>query len=91
MTDPTQSNRRKRLIYQAKHRGTKETDFMIGGFAEAHMADLSDAQLDRFEMLMDQPDLLLFDWISGRVPPPPHVQCDVMDLLIAFNAGVNRS
>ena len=74
--------RRKRLLFRSRHRGTKETDLMLGGFAERHLAALDDRQLDRFEALLDLPDGDLFDWITGRVPPPPAHDDDVMALLI---------
>jgi antitoxin CptB len=76
--------RRKRLLFRSRHRGTKETDLMLGGFAERHLAALDDRQLDRFEALLDLPDGDLFDWITGRVPPPPAHDHDVMALLISF-------
>jgi antitoxin CptB len=78
--------RRKRMLYLSQHRGTKETDLMLGGFAERHLGTLSDAQLERFERLLQAPDGDLFDWITGRLPPPPPHDHDVMSLLIAFNA-----
>ncbi|MBV8165706.1 MAG: succinate dehydrogenase assembly factor 2 [Alphaproteobacteria bacterium] len=76
--------RRKRLLFRSRHRGTKETDLMLGGFAERHLAALDDRQLDRFEALLDLPDGDLFDWITGRVPPPPTHDDDVMALLIRY-------
>jgi antitoxin CptB len=78
--------RRKRLLYLSWHRGTKETDLMLGGFAERHLAALTDVQLDRFERLLAAPDGDLFDWITGRLPAPAPHDHDVMNLLIAFNA-----
>ena len=78
--------RRRRLLFRSQHRGTKETDLMLGGFAAQCLAGLSDAQLDRFEALLEAPDTDLFDWVSGRLPAPPPYNHDVMDLLIAFNA-----
>lgn len=65
--------RRKRLLFRAAHRGTKEADFVIGGFAEARLADLTDAQLDAFEALLEVDDDVLMLWCTGRAPPgPPH-------------------
>jgi len=65
--------RRKRLLFRAAHRGTKEADFVIGGFAEARLADLTDAQLDAFEALLEVDDDVLMLWCTGRAPPAaPH-------------------
>lgn len=63
----------------------QETDILLGGFAKKCIGDLSDAQLDRLEVLLDQNDNDLYDWISGRSPLPPEVDDDVMKLIKDFN------
>jgi antitoxin CptB len=83
---PELDPRRKRLLFRSLHRGTKETDLLIGGFAERYVADLDSAQLDRFEALLEVPDPELFDWVTARRPPPPEHDCDVLRLMITFNA-----
>ena len=35
--DEAIENRRKRLLYQSAHRGTKESDLLLGAFAAAHL------------------------------------------------------
>jgi antitoxin CptB len=76
--------RRKRLLYQSGHRGTKESDLLLGAFAAAHLQDLGPAELDRFEALLDESDNDLFDWISGRAAPPAEKMSDVLRLLLSF-------
>jgi antitoxin CptB len=63
--------RRRRLLFRATHRGTFENDLMIGGFVRAHLTSLTDADLDALEAVMDIPDTLLADWLTGRAPIPP--------------------
>jgi antitoxin CptB len=75
---------RKRLLYQSAHRGTKESDLLLGAFAAAHLTDFSAAQLARYEALLDESDKDLFDWISGRAVPPPEKLTDVLRLLLSF-------
>jgi antitoxin CptB len=82
--DEASSIRRKRLLYQSGHRGTKESDLLLGAFAAAHLADFSAAQLDRYEALLDESDGDLFDWITRRQAPPPEKMSDVLDLLLSF-------
>ena len=48
--------RRKRAIYRAHHRGTKEMDLILGGFADAELSRLSDDELAAFELLLALPD-----------------------------------
>ena len=62
--------RRKRLAFRAWHRGMKELDLLIGGFADRHLAELSPAQLGRFEALLDVPEPLMYRWLMGQEPPP---------------------
>jgi antitoxin CptB len=76
--------RRKRLLFQSRHRGTKESDLLLGAFATAHLAAFSPAQLDRYEALLDEGDAVLFDWITGRAEPPPERDSDVLRLLMSF-------
>ncbi len=65
--------RRKRLLFRAMHRGTKEADFVIGGFAQRFLADLTETEVDGFEALLDVDDNLLMLWCTGRAPTAaPH-------------------
>ena len=76
--------RRKRLLFRSWHRGTKETDLLIGSFAEQHLAAFSEAELDGYEALLEQDDGDLFDWITGRVPLPPECDGDILGRLRNF-------
>ena len=76
--------RRRRLAFRARHRGMKELDLLIGGFADRHLAELSAAQLDRFEALLDLPEPLMYSWLMGQERPPAELDHDVMQLLLNF-------
>lgn len=58
--------RLKRLKIRCWRRGTKEMDLLLGGFADARLADLPDADLDAFERLMEENDQDLYAWLSGQ-------------------------
>ena len=77
--------RRKRLLFRSWHRGTRESDLILGRFADAHLAGFDKGQLDRCEALLDCPDADIFDWVSGRAALPPEHDHDVMHRLLAFN------
>lgn len=62
--------RRKRLLFRCWHRGTREMDFLIGRFADAHLPAMSDAELDDFERLIDLPDPDLYAALTGARPLP---------------------
>ena len=76
--------RLKKLKYRAEHRGFREADIIIGGFAERHLHEFSEAQLDEFERLIDQPDQDLYAWIIGREPIPEPFAGEMMDLIRSF-------
>lgn len=69
MDDP-HAVRRKRLRFRAWHRGTKECDFVMGGFADANIATLTDVELDQFEDLLEVQDTLVMDWVLGTAMVP---------------------
>ena len=89
-SDDPRAIRQRRLLFRARHRGTQETDLLLGGFAETSLADFDNLQLDRFEALLDCTDTDLFDWITGRVPPPAAHDHDVMRLLLSCPACQKR-
>jgi antitoxin CptB len=62
--------RRRRLLFRAWHRGMREVDLITGRFADAHIADLSETEVDDFERLMDVPEPDLLNWVMGAVATP---------------------
>lgn len=76
--------KRKRLLYRSKYCGNKEMDLILGTFAERHLDAMTETQLDRYDALIVNPDLDLYDWITGRQPVPPEHDHDVMTLLKDF-------
>jgi antitoxin CptB len=78
--------RRKRLLFRCWHRGTQESDLILGPFADTCLADFDSAQLDRFEALLDCTDPDVFDWIVAGIAPPPQHDHDVLHLLRDFCA-----
>jgi antitoxin CptB len=74
MTDteqPPRDARRRRLLYRANHRGTHETDLLVGGYVARRIDGFSPAELDALEELLELPDTDLADWLTGRLPIPP--------------------
>ena len=80
----TLEKRRKRLIYRCWHRGTKELDLLIGSFADRHLAELDEAQLGLLESLLELPEPLLYDWLTGGSRLPAAHDHDVSRLLLNF-------
>jgi len=76
--------RRKRLLYQSRHRGTQEGGLVLGGFAEGHLDGFGGKELDEFEELVGEADADLIDWISGSVRPPDRLEGTVFNLLVKY-------
>lgn len=83
------ATRRKRLLYQARHRGTKEADRLFGGFVERHIAELDPASLDQLEALIAEDDADLMDWLSGRTAPPDGVRGALLQALVEYKIMVS--
>src|SRR5262245_53129005 len=48
--------RRRRALWRATHRGSKEMDFLLGRFAAAALDGMNAAEIGVFERLIDTPD-----------------------------------
>jgi antitoxin CptB len=82
--------RRRRLLFRSWHRGTREMDLIMGGFADAFIARLNGQDLDDYERLTEVPDPELLEWIIGEGLVPAAYDCDVLRNLRAFHRGRER-
>ncbi|MGC8475389.1 MAG: succinate dehydrogenase assembly factor 2 [Acetobacteraceae bacterium] len=85
MTEP--DKRRRRLLYRATHRGTHETDLLVGGFVARHLSSLTPEQLDELETILEYPDTDLADWLTGRQPIPADAAQPLLRRMRAEAAG----
>ena len=84
---PELDPRRRRLLFRAHHRGTKEADLMIGAFVQRLVAGFSDAELDDLEATLEFPDVDLSDWLTGRRPVPEDCRSPMLDRMVVECAG----
>jgi antitoxin CptB len=83
MSGPAQAHR-KRLYFRCHHTGMKENDILLGRFADHELQSLTDDDVAWLEdFLMNNNDLDIYNWISGREPVPPEQDHPVMRLLRA--------
>lgn len=73
------ADRLKRLRFRAWHRGTREADYMIGGFFDTYHAGWDDAQLTWFETMIDEEDVDIMGWALGTLTVPAEYQGPLMD------------
>lgn len=77
--------RRKRLRFRAWHRGTREMDLLLGGFADAALAGFTEGEVALFEALMEAPDPDLYSWITGATAVPANFDTTLFKRLCAFH------
>ncbi len=80
--------RRKRNLYRAWHRGMREMDLLLGPFAEATLATMTDEELEQFEVLLEIPDQDFYTYITGAVAVPDERRNAVYDRFVAFHGNL---
>jgi antitoxin CptB len=77
--------RLRKLKFRLWHRGIREMDLVMGGFADAELMNLSDAELAEVEGWLDIPDQQMFAWVNGSEPPPAEFDTSLFRKLRAFH------
>ncbi len=80
MNDP----RLGRIKFRAWRRGFREADLILGPFADRYAPSMAAAELDAFELLLDQPDHDIYAWILGSAPTPEGQDAALIVRLRAF-------
>jgi antitoxin CptB len=66
----SRETRIKRMRMRSWRRGIKEMDLILGGFSDTRLGDLSDAELDIYDLMLEENDHDLFSWVSGQAKTP---------------------
>ena len=74
-------DRRQQILWRAHHRGTREADMLVGGFADRWIDEMTDGQLAWFESLMEEQDVDIMAWAFGRGEPPARLQGEMFERL----------
>lgn len=77
----TLDHRRRAAKFRAWHRGTREADFIVGGFADRYLDALDDAGLAWFEALLDEQDVDVMAWALGTGTAPARYEGPHLDAL----------
>ena len=81
--------RLKKLRFRAWRRGFREADLILGPFADKHVPTMTAADLDTFELLLEQPDQDLYAWIVGTEPTPPTFDHEIMNQIKDFRLNLD--
>jgi antitoxin CptB len=76
--------RRKKLRFRAWHRGMKEMDIILGNFADTHLAGFGEAELARFEELLQIPDQAFYAMLVHGAEVPPEADGPIFRKLHAY-------
>lgn len=77
--------RRRKLLFRCWHRGTREMDLLLGRYADRHVADLTGADVEALEFLLEAQDAELFAWITGGKPVPAEYDLPIMTAIRDFH------
>lgn len=78
-------DRRKRALFRSWHRGMKEMDMILGGYADSHAEHMSLDDVLLFEELMSHLDRDLFKWFTGEGAVPPQADTPLFRAICAFH------
>jgi antitoxin CptB len=73
--------RLRQLYFRSAHRGSKETDLILGPFATEHLDTMNDAELDEFEAFLAESDTDIWDWVAGKSLPGDGRYTRLIDIL----------
>lgn len=75
----------RRLRFRAWHRGTRESDYTVGGFFERYHAEWSPEETAWFERLIEEQDADIMGWALGTLPVPDAYKGPMMDKFLKLD------
>ena len=73
---------KKKIIYKASHRGSKEMDILLGNFINKYIDLFNENELQQFDLILDNDDDDIYQWILGKSDIPNKYQNRVLFLLL---------
>jgi antitoxin CptB len=77
--------RRRRILFRAWHRGTREMDLLMGSFTDSEIRTMSEDDLGVLELLCEAPDRDIFAWLTGKAETPSNYDTPLFRRLKAFH------
>lgn len=74
-----------RAKFRSWHRGTREADYMIGGFFDRYHETWAEADLIWFETLLDEEDVDIMAWALKTQDVPGHIVSPQMELMMQLD------
>ena len=73
---------KKKIIYKATHRGSKEMDILLGNFINKYVELFNKNELQQFDLILDNDDDDIYRWILSKNDIPNKYQNRVFSLLL---------
>ena len=74
----TFEGRKQRAKFRAWHRGTREADYMIGGYFDRYHDTWAEEALGWFEALLEEDDVDIMAWALKTQPTPARFEGELM-------------
>lgn len=89
MRDPVEARdletRRRRALWRATHRGTRELDILIGTYASARLSKMTEEELTNFEEFLTQQETHLQTLLLSPSAPHDVPFADILNAVRAFH------
>ncbi len=73
---------KKKIIFKASHRGSKEMDILLGNFIKKYIELFNENELGLFNDILECDDDDIYQWIIGKKEIPSQYSNRVFSLLI---------
>lgn len=80
----TRQTRIKRLRMRSMRRGIKEMDLILTEYAARNLDDMSPEQLDLYDLLLEENDQDLYQWVTGQASAPTALVDLISDVAQTF-------
>tara|TARA_R110002072_G_scaffold86774_10_gene195849 strand:- start:8296 stop:8574 length:279 start_codon:yes stop_codon:yes gene_type:complete len=81
----TFEGRIQRARFRAWHRGTREADYMFGGFFDRYHGEWKGEELAWFEALLEEDDVDVMAWALRTQPVPPRFQGAMIERMMLLD------
>lgn len=82
--------RRRKILFRSWHRGMRETDLILGTFADDEIGRLSDRELDVYERFMDEADADILKWVTGETAVPSRHDTEIFARILSYRGCLNN-
>lgn len=63
------------------HRGMLELDLLLLGFVDKHYEQLTQSQIEQFELLLTEPDPQIYAWLLGQTAVDKEDLKDIVNII----------